>query len=147
MLTGVVSLVVKTPPAMTVADFCRDVDIRIRELLHHQRFPVRTLESRTSGGPRLEANRVAINFMPLRLTLDFGGAEATASYTNHGPVGHFGLFFLGSGDELALSTAGIGRAVREHRCRRSWSAAAAHHRGDGGRSGSTAVIAGLARRR
>ena len=64
------------------------------------------LEDRTTGhGLGLEANRVAINFMPLRLTLDFGGAQATASYTNLGPVGYFALFFLGSGDELSLSTA------------------------------------------
>ncbi|MCB0943240.1 MAG: AMP-binding protein, partial [Mycobacterium sp.] len=108
MLAGVLPLVIKTPARLSAAEFCRDVDSRIRELLQHQRFPMQALESRTFGGPRLEANRVAINFIPSRLTLDFGGAQATASYTNLGPVGHFGLFFLGSGDELSLSTAGLG---------------------------------------
>ena len=114
MLAGVLPLVIKTPARLSAAEFCRDVDSRIRELLQHQRFPMQALESRTFGGPRLEANRVAINFIPSRLTLDFGGAQATASYTNLGPVGHFGLFFLGSGDELSLSTAGLGEpfAVR-----------------------------------
>ncbi|MGV0160184.1 amino acid adenylation domain-containing protein [Mycobacterium colombiense] len=106
MLAGVVPLVLATEPQSTVADFCKHVDIRIRELLHHQRFPVHTLEG---DGLRQAPNRVGINFIPSRLTLDLAGAPATASYTNHGPVGHFGLFFLGAGDQLFLSTAGPGQ--------------------------------------
>ncbi|OMC36399.1 non-ribosomal peptide synthetase [Mycobacterium colombiense] len=106
MLAGVVPLVLATEPQSTVADFCKHVDIRIRELLHHQRFPVHTLEG---DGLRQAPNRVGINFIPSRLTLDLAGAPATASYTNHGPVGHFGLFFLGAGDQLHLSTAGPGQ--------------------------------------
>ncbi|OBK67251.1 non-ribosomal peptide synthetase [Mycobacterium colombiense] len=106
MLAGVVPLVLATEPQSTVADFCKHVDIRIRELLHHQRFPVHTLEG---DGVRQAPNRVGINFIPSRLTLDLAGAPATASYTNHGPVGHFGLFFLGAGDQLHLSTAGPGQ--------------------------------------
>src|SRR5690606_24527302 len=51
----------------------------------------------------------AVNFIPSRLTLDLAGAPLTASYTNHGPMGHFGLFFIGAGDELFLSTAGAGQ--------------------------------------
>ncbi|WP_231984162.1 condensation domain-containing protein, partial [Mycobacterium sp. E342] len=110
MLAGVVPLVLTVSPQSTVADFCVQVDTRIRELLQHQRFPVRTLEA--DGGPRglrQVANRVGIDFIPSRLTLDFAGAPATATYTNYGPVGHFGLFFLGAGDQLFLSTAGAGQ--------------------------------------
>jgi glycopeptidolipid biosynthesis protein len=109
MLAGVVPLVLKAPPGATVADFCRDVDTQIRELLRHQRFPVSVL-GREDGFPdrRVVSNRVAVNFIPSRLTLDFAGAPATASYTNNGPVAHFGLNFLGFGDQLFLSTAGNG---------------------------------------
>ncbi|WP_201406939.1 non-ribosomal peptide synthetase [Mycobacterium paraintracellulare] len=106
MLAGVVPLVLSTEPQTTVADFCKHVDKRIRELLKHQRFPAHTLEG---DGLRQAPNRVGINFLPMRLTLDLAGSPATASYTNHGPVGHFGLFFLGAGDQLFLSTAGPGQ--------------------------------------
>ncbi len=110
MLAGVVPLVLKTPPDETVADFCRDVDARVRELLKRQRFPVHALDADGGlTGRRQASGRVAVNFIPSRLTLDFGGAEATAEYTNHGPMGHFGLFFLGSSDQLFLSTAGAGQ--------------------------------------
>ena len=105
MLAGVVPLVLKAPPDWTVGEFCRHVDSRIRELLQHQRFPVHTL----SGGSRQGSNRVAVNFIPSRLTLDLAGAPVTVSYTNHGPMGHFGLFFIGASDQLFLSTAGTGR--------------------------------------
>ena len=109
-LPGVVPLVLKTPPESTVAEFCQHVDSCIRELLQHQRFPVHTLEGDGGlGGPRQASNRVAVNFIPGRLTLDLAGAPATATYTNHGPVGHFGLFFLGASDQLFLSTAGAGQ--------------------------------------
>jgi non-ribosomal peptide synthetase component F len=112
MLAGVVPLVLQTTPGSTVAEFCQHVDTRIRELLQHQRFPVHTLESQTGvRDPRRPPNRVAVNFLPVRLTLNLGGAPASATYTNHGPVGHFGLFFLGAGDELSLSTAGAGEPL------------------------------------
>ncbi|MBV8786212.1 MAG: amino acid adenylation domain-containing protein, partial [Mycobacterium sp.] len=110
MLAGVVPLVLNTSPETTVADFCQHVDKQIRELLQHQRFPVHMLDG--EGGfrsLRQAAGRVGINFIPGRLTLDLAGSPATASYTNHGPVGHFGLFFLGAGSELFLSTAGPGQ--------------------------------------
>ncbi len=110
MVTGVVPLVLKAPPKSTVADFCQHVDTRIRELLRHQRFPVHVLEG--DGGVRgasPAANRVVVNFVPSRLTLSLAGTPATATYTTHGPVGHFGLNFLGAGDQLALSTAGAGQ--------------------------------------
>jgi len=109
MLAGVVPLVLQTTPGSTVADFCHHVDTRIRELLRHQRFPVHALEGQVGVRDVLQPpNRVAVNFLPVRLTLDLGGARASATYTNHGPVGHFGMFFLGAGDELFLSTAGAG---------------------------------------
>ncbi|MEC4763875.1 amino acid adenylation domain-containing protein [Mycobacterium sherrisii] len=107
MLAGVVPLVLSTSPESTVADFVAHVDTRIRELLQHQRFPVHTLEG--EGAARADANRVGVNFIPSRLTLNLAGAPAHAGYTNHGPVGHFGFFFLGAGDQLHLSIAGPGQ--------------------------------------
>ncbi|SOX53609.1 D-alanine--poly(phosphoribitol) ligase subunit DltA [Mycobacterium ahvazicum] len=107
MLAGVVPLVLTTSPETTVGDFVAHVDTRIRELLAHQRYPVHALEG--EGGARQGANRVGVNFIPSRLTLNLAGAPAHAGYTNHGPVGHFGFFFLGAGDQLFLSTAGPGQ--------------------------------------
>jgi amino acid adenylation domain-containing protein/non-ribosomal peptide synthase protein (TIGR01720 family) len=110
MLAGVAPLVLNTPPDWTVGEFCRHVDVRVRELLHHQRYPVHLLEGGDGvRGPRQTSNRVAVNFIPARLTLDLAGAPASVSYTNHGPMGHFGLFFIGSSDQLFLSTAGSGQ--------------------------------------
>jgi glycopeptidolipid biosynthesis protein len=110
MLAGVVPLVLQTSPETTVAEFCQHVDAQIRELLKHQRFPVHQLDGEGGlRGLRQAANRVGINFIPSRLTLELGGAPATATYTNNGPVGHFGLFFIGAGDQLLLSTAGAGQ--------------------------------------
>ena len=109
MVTGVVPLVLKASPGSTVADFCAHVDTRIRELLQHQRFPVHVLEGDLRGA-RQAANRVAVNFIPSRgLALSLAGVPATATYTTFGPVGLFGLNFLGFGDQLALSTAGAGQ--------------------------------------
>ena len=110
MLAGVVPLVLSAPPESTVAEFCQHVDVRIRELLKHQRFPAHVLDGGEFGlrGPRQAGNRVAINFIPMRLTLDLAGVPATATYTNHGPMGHFGLFFIGASDQLLLSTSGDG---------------------------------------
>jgi amino acid adenylation domain-containing protein len=110
MLAGVVPVVLRVSPRSTVGDFCQHVDTRIREALRHQRFPVHVLE-REGGlrGPRQAANRVVVNFVPARLTLSLAGAPATATYTTFGPVGHFGLNFLGFGDQLFLSTSGAGQ--------------------------------------
>ncbi|WP_232003349.1 condensation domain-containing protein, partial [Mycobacterium sp. 1465703.0] len=96
MLAGVVPLVLQTSPETTVADFCQHVDAQIRELLKHQRFPVHHHDEGGFLNLRQAANRVGINFIPSRLTLDLGGAPATATYTNNGPADHFGLFFIGS---------------------------------------------------
>ncbi|MGH3967811.1 MAG: condensation domain-containing protein, partial [Mycobacterium sp.] len=44
MVAGVVPLVLTASAGSTVAGFCQHVDARIREALHHQRFPVHALE-------------------------------------------------------------------------------------------------------
>ena len=110
MVAGAVPLVLGVSPGSTVAGFCEYVDTRIREAVQHQRFPVHALErkARLRGAGR-PADRVSINFIPTALTLDFGGVEASASYTNSGLVGGFGLIFSGAGDQLSLSTAGAGQ--------------------------------------
>ncbi|WP_172826157.1 non-ribosomal peptide synthase/polyketide synthase [Mycobacterium colombiense] len=110
MVAGVVPLVLKASPESLVADFCKHVDTRIREAVKHQRFPVHLLEGDGDGrGLGRAANRVVLNFVPARLTLDLGGVPATATYTTFGPIGHFGLLFYGFGDEQLFSTAGAGQ--------------------------------------
>ena len=110
MVAGIVPLVLRVSPGSTVADFCEHVDTRIREALQHQRFPVQALERKAHlRGPGQPADRVSVNFIPSIFTLDFGGVAASASYTNSGLVGGFGLFFSGVGDQLFLSTAGAGQ--------------------------------------
>ncbi|HXO10758.1 MAG TPA: amino acid adenylation domain-containing protein, partial [Mycobacterium sp.] len=105
MISGAVPLVLKVLPGSTVADFCQHADARIREALQHQRYPVHALERKARGSDQL-TNRVSINFMPSKMTMDFAGVEASASFTNPGQVGEFGLIFSGAGDQLFLSTAG-----------------------------------------
>ncbi|WP_438502016.1 amino acid adenylation domain-containing protein [Mycobacterium avium] len=110
MLAGVVPLVLHAPATATFADFCRHVDQRSREALRHQQFPTRTLDGEGDfSGPRQAPNRVVVNFVPARLTLSLADVPATATYTSFGPVGHFGLFFLGFGDQQFLSTVGTGQ--------------------------------------
>ena len=107
MISGAVPLVLKVSPGSTVADFCHHADSRIREALQHQRYPVHALERKGhSHGSEQPADRVSINFMPSKMTMDFAGVEASASFTNPGQVGEFGLIFSGAGDQLFLSTAG-----------------------------------------
>ena len=107
MVSGFVPLVLRVSPGSMVAGFCAYVDTRIREALQHQRFPVHALE-RKARRPGQPAERVSVNFIPSLFTLDFGGAAASASYTNSGLVGGFGLIFSGFGDQLFLGTAGAG---------------------------------------
>ena len=96
MLAGIVPLVLKASPRSTVADFCKHVDTRMRELLQHQRFPVHVLEGEGDlRGSRQAANRVVVNFVPNRLTMSLAGVPATATYTTFGPAGDFGLIFSG----------------------------------------------------
>ncbi|MBV8786758.1 MAG: AMP-binding protein, partial [Mycobacterium sp.] len=108
MMAGVVPLVFGVSPESSVADFCAQVDTRIREAVAHQRFPVHALERQAIDAGSL-ANRVSINFLPSAFSLDFAGIAATASYSNAGAVGAFGLIFSGAGDQLFLSTAGAGQ--------------------------------------
>ncbi|WP_096439511.1 non-ribosomal peptide synthetase [Mycobacterium shigaense] len=107
MVAGVVPLVISVSPQKTVAELCEHVNVRIREAVAHQRFPVHALERKARGSGRL-AERTNLNFIPAGFSLPFGGAMATASYTNSGQVGGFGLIFSADGDELFLSTAGAG---------------------------------------
>jgi glycopeptidolipid biosynthesis protein len=110
MLAGMVPLVLSAPPEATAGEFCRHVDLRIRELLRHQRFPVHGIDDDgNSRGPRQTSDRVAISFLPSRLTLDLAGVPATAAFTNHGPMGHFGLFFSGASDQMFVGSAGPGQ--------------------------------------
>ncbi|WP_165646257.1 condensation domain-containing protein, partial [Mycolicibacterium fortuitum] len=110
MVAGVVPLVVKASPATSISEFIDNVESHIQEALQHQRFPVHALERKVN--PRAAgqmANRVSVNFLPSTFTLDFGGAQASASLTNAGVVGGFGLVFSSAGDELVLSTMGAGQ--------------------------------------
>ncbi len=100
MVAGLVPLVLRTPAHATVGDFCRHVDVQMREALQHQRFPVHALERGT------QTSRLSINFFPAAFTLDFGGAPASATMTNSGLAGSSGFTFSGLGDELFLNTLG-----------------------------------------
>ena len=142
---------------LSVADFCRHVDTRIREALQHQRFPVHILERKVHlRRPGQAADRVGVNFVPSTTILPFAEATAAASYTTVGRVDHVGLFFFNADGQLFLSTVGSGQPYTdfdasdsaqrlragvggddrrsEHgRCRRwSCSTAAEHARLDGG---------------
>jgi amino acid adenylation domain-containing protein len=107
MVSGIVPLVFRVSPESTVADFCEHVDMRMREALQHQRFPVQALERKANPGSSGQPiDRVSVNFIPSIFTLEFGGVATSASYTASGLVSGLGLFFSGVGDDLFLSTAG-----------------------------------------
>src|ERR1700744_3586976 len=109
MVAGVVPLVLRVAPALTVADFCEHVDSQMRKAVQHQRFPAYALERKAKAhDPGRPADRVSVNFLPAGFTLSFGGVTASASYTNSGQVSGFGLIFATDGDQLSLSTAGAG---------------------------------------
>ena len=94
----------------TVAGFCRQVDVRIREALQHQRFPVQVLGARNHpAGTRQALNRVIVDFLPSTTMGPFGDARASAVYTTFGRIGYFGLFFVSTGDQVFFGTAGPGR--------------------------------------
>ncbi|WP_407662583.1 amino acid adenylation domain-containing protein [Mycolicibacterium aurum] len=107
MVAGVAPLVLNLSAGSTVTSFCEHVAERIRDTLAHQRFPVHALERKVLGLDQ-RTDRVVIDFLPHAFTLDFGGVQASASMTNSGFVGGFGLIFSGTGDELFLSTLGAG---------------------------------------
>ena len=110
MVAGVVPLVLRVSPGSTVTGFCEHVDARIREALQHQRFPVQAVERKSRPrGQGQPPDRVSVNFFPTAFSLDFGGVAASATMTNSGLVGAFGLIFSGVGDQLSLSTLGAGQ--------------------------------------
>ena len=110
MVAGIVPLILRVSPESSFAGFCEHVDKRIREALRHQRFPVHILEGDGDPhSPTQAANRVIVNFVPSRLTLSLADVPATATYTTFGPVGHFGLFFLGAGHQQFFCTVGAGQ--------------------------------------
>lgn len=110
MLAGVVPLVVSASPESSVTQFCQGVDHRIRQAQAHQRFPVNRLEGHGGqAGLGPQAPRVLVNVLPGRTRMDFGGVPATLIYSTFGPVGHFGIFFVGAGDHLTFTTAGAGK--------------------------------------
>ncbi|CRZ14439.1 non-ribosomal peptide synthetase PstA [Mycolicibacterium neworleansense] len=110
MVSGVVPLILATPPRSTVAGLCEHVDQRIREALRHQRFPLRAVENKSrfrgTGQPSV---RPAINFIPTIPRAEFDGAPAVGTVTHTGLVDQFGLVFLQKDEELFLSTTGVGQ--------------------------------------
>ncbi|MEB4211817.1 non-ribosomal peptide synthetase, partial [Mycobacterium sp. 94-17] len=110
MVSGVVPLVFSASPQATLAEFCAHVDARMREAVHHQRFPVHVLESAAGSRDAGRApDRVIVNFIPPTYMSEFAGSPASATLTNSGLVDQFGLLFTRDGDQLFLSTAGAGQ--------------------------------------
>ena len=107
MVAGVAPLVLTVSAAASVTEFCAHTAAQIRDALAHQRFPVHALE-RKSGGADQRSSRVVLDFLPHAFSLDFGGVAASASMTNSGFVGGFGMIFSGTGDDVFLSTLGAG---------------------------------------
>ena len=63
-----------------------------------------------SPGALGPAERVSVNFLPSKITLELGGLDGIGVHVNHcGHVAGFGLIFSGGGDQLLLSTAGVGQ--------------------------------------
>ncbi|WP_081287064.1 condensation domain-containing protein, partial [Mycobacterium colombiense] len=108
MVSGFVPLVLKASPEAAFADFCRNVDTRMREALQHQRFPVHTIDYKARlRGSGQASNRVVINFIPATHMGDLAGAPVSGTLTHAGPV-EFGLVFFRDGDQLFVSTVGSG---------------------------------------
>ncbi|WP_142281729.1 non-ribosomal peptide synthetase, partial [Mycobacterium kyorinense] len=107
MLSGTVPLVLATSPQSSVAEFCQHVDTRMREALHHQRFPVHILERKARlGGSGEASNRVIVNFIPTTRLADFGSAAGSGVVTHSGFEDQLELWFIRGGEELFLDTAG-----------------------------------------
>jgi amino acid adenylation domain-containing protein/thioester reductase-like protein len=107
MISGVVPMVLKASPGSSVAGFCEHVDIRMREALQHQRFPVQAIENKArTRGSVLASNRVVVNFIPATHMGNFAGAATTGTLTHAGLVDQFGLVFFKDDDQIFLSTVG-----------------------------------------
>ena len=110
MVTGFLPLSLSTPAGDTVANFCKQVDVRIRETLQHQRFPVQVLEDEGHHlGTRQALNRVIVELLPPTTIGPFGHAPASAMCTTSGRVGYFRLFIVSVGEQVFLRTSGAGR--------------------------------------
>ncbi len=110
MISGVVPLVLKGAPNLTVAAFCEHVDTQIRETLQHQRFPVHAVEKKARFHDSGQAsNRIAVNFIPTTHMSDLAGSPVSATLTHDGLGDQFRLVFFRDDDELFLSTPGAGQ--------------------------------------
>lgn len=103
LMTGAVPLVLQTSPTMTVADFCRHTDIRIKEAVQHQRFPVHTLIDDYHLGIRESTvSKLAVNILPRPAFRRFGSATATGICLSFGGVDGFEMLFSGDGNGMRL---------------------------------------------
>ncbi|ORA18000.1 non-ribosomal peptide synthetase, partial [Mycobacterium arosiense] len=117
MISGFVPLTLKTPPGLSIAEFCKNVDTCMREALKHQRFPVHSVDHNARlRGSGQASNRVVINFIPGTHQADLAGAPASGTLTHAGPV-EFALIFFTDGDQLFLSTAGPGQVFSNYDAR------------------------------
>ncbi|WP_297824289.1 condensation domain-containing protein, partial [Mycobacterium sp.] len=116
MITGFVPLVLKASPASAVASFCEHVDTRLREALHHQRFPVHVIENKRLRGSAQTSNRVIINFIPTINLANIAGATVSGTLTHTNLIDQLGLDFFSDHDRLLLgmqpgaTTSGFGGA-------------------------------------
>src|ERR1700757_89713 len=110
MISGVVPLVLKASPGSAVAGFCEHVDMRMREALQHQRFPVHVIEKKARlRGSGEASNRVVVNFIPTTRLADFAGAAGSGTVTHSGFEDQLELWFIRADDQLFLNTAGPGQ--------------------------------------
>ncbi|WP_156765459.1 condensation domain-containing protein, partial [Mycobacterium sp. 1245852.3] len=116
MITGFVPLVLKASPGSSVASFCEHVDTRLREALHHQRFPVHLIENRRLRGSTQRSNRIILNFIPTTNLANIAGATVSGTLTHTNLVDQLGLDFFSDHDRLFLgmqpgaTTGGFGGA-------------------------------------
>ncbi|WP_082994496.1 non-ribosomal peptide synthetase [Mycobacterium sp. 1245801.1] len=116
MITGFVPLVLKASPGSSVASFCEHVDTRLREALHHQRFPVHLIENRRLRGSAQRSNRIILNFIPTTNLANIAGATVSGTLTHTNLVDQLGLDFFSDHDRLFLgmqpgaTTGGFGGA-------------------------------------
>ncbi|VBA52198.1 Dimodular nonribosomal peptide synthase [Mycobacterium attenuatum] len=109
MLFGVIPLVLRVCQKSSVASYCRQVDMVIRNGLKHQRFPVYLLEREYDiRSDRSAERRVTINFVPSANSPMFSGAPASTLYTTVGHSNYFDLMFTKHDAQVLLSTAGTG---------------------------------------
>ena len=95
MVAGVVPLVLRVSPGSAVAGFCEHVDMRIREALQHQRFPVHALERKAHPrGAGRPADRVSVNFLPSDIYSVLRWCRGIGVIDQFWPYGRFWVDFL-----------------------------------------------------